>query len=547
MSAAEGQATPREPLSKRVVLAHLAEGVRIGGYIIERPLGAGGMGQVYLALDERLGRRVALKILPPDDADAEARARFLREAKALARVEHVNVVRVFASGEDDGTAWMALEVVDGDPLSSLSSGQISGEQGLDEETACALMAQVARGLIAVHAVGVVHRDIKPENLLVDNDAVVKIVDFGVALLADPGSGGFTTRKGVVVGTPHFMSPEQARGASVDTRSDAWAVGATLYALLTARPPFYLRDSEPDLDILARVLREPVPDVRTLAPSTSPATVSLLRGLLEKEPAQRLADLALVASSLDDIAAALARGERPGDEAAVAVAVSDAMPALPSPSPLPLTQTQTTEPKTSGVRVASVALLLVLLAAAVLGGAAIGRALVEPQVQVQERVVEKRVEVPVPVPATPPTPTPPTTPTLPALPPTLPEAVKPDALARHVLEAPAADVPALVGQLLARDDDAARAALALVASSPASAGDLVLSRIRADQRGDLPTVIEAALFSPSVERARQTIALLDDRRDDFALKLLMRAANEHRNPAVRRAAADVRDTIFKVED
>ena len=301
----EGQPTPGEPLSKRVVLAHLAAGTRVAGYVIERPLGAGGMGQVYLALDERLGRKVALKILPPDDADDEARARFLREAKALARVEHQNVVRVFASGEDRETAWMALEVVDGDPLSALAGGEL-----LDEETSCALLAQVARGLHAVHAVGVVHRDVKPDNLLVDNDAVVKIVDFGVALLADPGSGGFTTRKGVVVGTPHFMSPEQARGATVDTRSDAWGLGATLYALLTARPPFFGSDAEPDLDILARVLREPVPDVRTLAPTTSSATAALLRQLLEKDPEKRRADLDAVADELDAIAAALARGELP---------------------------------------------------------------------------------------------------------------------------------------------------------------------------------------------------------------------------------------------
>ena len=529
----EGQPTPREPLSKRVVLAHLATGVRIGNYLIEKPLGAGGMGQVYLALDERLGRRVALKILPPDDADDEARSRFLREAKALARCEHPNVVRVFASGEDNETAWMALEVVDGDPLSTLAAGP--DVSGLDEETAVALMAQVARGLAAVHAVGVVHRDVKPDNLLVDNDAVVKIVDFGVALLADPGSGGFTTRKGVVVGTPHFMSPEQARGGTVDARSDAWSLGATLYALLTARPPFYSSDDEPDLDILARVLRDPIPDVRALAPSTSAATVSLLRALLERDPELRQSDLSAVADTLDHIAAALARGDSAAlgsapekIEPAAPVVVADAIPVLKELPPV------------AASRVRTVVGVALLLGGAVVGGAALGQRFMQPTIQ--ERVVERIVEVPVEVPVEIQVPVPVPMPT-----PTPAVIVSPKELAATVVAANAAEVPALLGALLARDDDDARAALALIAASPAAAGDLLIARIEADHRSDLPDALEAGLFSSSKPRALQVIEVLNTRRDDVALLLLKRAAEQHPHKDVRRAAAAVRDSIFKVED
>jgi hypothetical protein len=530
----EGQPTPRQPLSKRVVLAHLATGARVGNYLIEKPLGAGGMGQVYLALDERLGRRVALKILPPEDADDEARSRFLREAKALARCEHPNVVRVFASGEDHETAWMALEVVDGDPLSALAAGLDSGEQGLDEETGVALMAQVARGLAAVHAVGVVHRDVKPENLLVDNDAVVKIVDFGVALLADPGSGGFTTRKGVVVGTPHFMSPEQARGGTVDARSDAWSLGATLYALLTARPPFFGSNDEPDLDILARVLRDPIPDVRAIAPTTSQATVNLLQRLLERDVEQRLADMAAVADTLDAIAGALARGDAKmlQDSKPTAVVAVD-VDVIPIVAPI-----------AARPRVGVVVAAVVLLAGGVVGGVALGQRLIDPVIE--ERVVERIVEVPVVVAPPEPPPQPVQLPELPGLP-GLPEAVTPERLAATVLDAPASEVPRLLGVLLSRGDEDARAAMALIASSSSATGDLLLARVQADSRGDLPGVLQAGLFSPSRDRALRVVAVLDARHDDAALALLKRAVANHPDKEVRDAAGTVADTIFKVED
>ena len=542
----EPQSNPREPLAKKAALALLAPGARVGAYVIERPLGAGGMGQVYLALDEGLGRRVALKILPPEHADDEARARFLREARALARCEHPNVVRVFASGADGETAWMALEVVDGDSLSDLGAGQ-----PVDEETVLGLMAQVARGLAAVHAVGVVHRDVKPENLLVDGDAVVKIVDFGVALLADPGSGGFTTRKGIVVGTPHFMSPEQARGGNVDARSDAWSFGATLFALLTGRPPFYGSANEADLDILTRVLRDPVPDVKITAPSTSPATVNLLQQLLKRDPDQRRHEMAAVADVMDEITAALALGERVAPSSVLplantlgavdadnAAAVAAGVPSLAAARP--------------GV---VVALMLLLVVVAVVGGVGLGKHFIEPEIR--ERIVERMIEVPVaatvavpvdvpvavPVAVPVEVPAPISSSYVLALPANAPPAV----WAEAVIQARPSEVSDFLEILLKRPDDNARAALLLVAASLSPAGELLLTRVEEEFKPLAHDVWTAALFSPSKERALQMVSLLASRRDDVALSLLQSAAATHKHPAVRRAAAVHRDSIFKVEE
>lgn len=274
----------------------------IGPYRVLTKIGEGGMGRVVLAHDPALDRKIALKLLPPADADAEGRARFLREARALARVDHKNVVQVFASGTDDDTAWMALEYVEGDPLSEILDGG-----PLDEVSALELAAQVARGLAAVHEMGIVHRDVKPSNLLLDDEGTVRVLDFGVALLQDVNvGGGFVTQKGIAVGTPHYMAPEQARGDTLDSRVDAWGLGATLFTMLAGHPPFFERDNESDLEILSRVLREPLPDLRALAP-ISEETAKLVEGLLARDAAEREGDLDAVADALEDVADAVASG------------------------------------------------------------------------------------------------------------------------------------------------------------------------------------------------------------------------------------------------
>lgn len=517
--------TPREPLSRRALSSRLVPGARVAGYVVGEPLGAGGMAQVYSAVDERLHRTVALKVLGDDAADDEGRARFLREARALARIEHHNVVRVHASGDDDGVVWMALEVVHGESLAALCDGQ-----PLDEETAVGLCAQLAHGLCAVHAVGVVHRDVKPSNVLVDDDANVKLIDFGVAHVAEH-TGGFTTRAGVVVGTPHFMSPEQARGAMVDARSDAWGLGATLYALLAGRPPFFGSNDESDLDILARVVRDDIADIRTIAPETSAATATLLAQLLSRDAAQR-PELHSVAATLDEIAATLARGDTPTPPATAAAPVAMVAvvePAAPAIAEIPAV----VEPAVAGM--SSGLLLFVGLNVVV----AVAAALVlvrwyfaEPTVV--ERVVERVVEVPAQ--AVVPTP-PPIVVDLTPPPPPVPAAEVPTPIAALPLPALVADSSAAAGERLF-----------LLAGSADALGDDVITAVASSSRTDIDAILEAALRSSSSPRRRQlaAIELLRQRRNDRALAVLMSVANAHSDSGVRRAASEARDSIFKVE-
>jgi hypothetical protein len=524
--------TPREPLSRRALASRLVPGVRVAGYVVGEPLGAGGMAQVYSALDERLHRTVALKVLSDDAADDEGRARFLREARALARIEHHNVVRVHASGDDDGVVWMALEVVHGESLAALCDGQ-----PLDEETAVGLCAQVAHGLSAVHAMGVVHRDVKPSNVLVDDDANVKLIDFGVAHVTDGAErrGGFTTRAGVVVGTPHFMSPEQARGAVVDARSDAWGLGATLYALLAGRPPFFGSDDESDLDILARVVRDDIADIRTIAPTTSAGTAALLQQLLHRDAAQR-PELHSVATTLDDIAATLASGDLPAAPATAVtapnVAVVDQASAVDVVEPV---VEPAVEPAVAGL--SSGLLLFVGLNVVV----AIAAALVlvrwyfaEPTVV--ERVVERVVEVPAkPVVTTPPPIVVDLTPPTPPAPTPAPDVPTP-------IEA--LPLPALV----ADTSTAAGERLFSIAVSADTLGDDVVNAVADSARTDIDAILEGAIRSTHSPRRRQLAAveLLRQRRNDRALSVLMSVANAHPDSAVRRAAGEARDSIFKVE-
>jgi serine/threonine protein kinase len=556
---------PSSPPSSLTTGGVPAVGARLAGYAIERAIARGGMGQVFLAVDERLQRKVALKVLARADADDEARARFLREARALARVEHPGVVRVLASGDDDGVAWMALDYIEGDSLTELCNGG-----PIDEETAVALLAQVARGLAAVHAVGVVHRDVKPDNLLVDAEANVKIVDFGVAWFVD-GGGGFTTRAGVVVGTPHFMSPEQARGGAVDARSDAWSLGATLWLLLVGRPPFWGSDDEADLDILARVVRDPVPDLAAAAPATSPATCALIAALLNKDPAERPADLAAVAVVLDDIAGALARGEVPG---------ASSTPPIPTPANLSsgapssgeATLFEATGPQAAPGSAAPVeavptraglspaAMLgalgvVVLIGTGVAGGVFFGRRSVEPRVQ--ERVVERvvTVEVPVEIPGKAPVEVPvdvpasslPSRPAAPSSSPPPPPPPTVEELAHALAATSTDDLSRAVDRLVAQNDPASRAALALVARTAGPAGDVVVERALFDARVDKAALLDAALRSPTRTRALLVVEQLQRRRDDGAYARLQEIARDHADPRVRAAAARARDSIFSASD
>ncbi|MFN2386738.1 MAG: serine/threonine-protein kinase, partial [Thermoanaerobaculia bacterium] len=209
-------------------------GSRLGPYEVLAELGAGGMGEVYRAKDARLGRDVALKVLPTEAAgDAGRRSRFAEEARAASALAHPNIVAVYDVGESDGSVWIAMELIEGRTVRELLvSGPLPARRALEIGT------QVAEGLAAAHAAGIVHRDLKPENLILSRDGFVKILDFGLAKLADRGvasadgptvaGGAPGTEPGTVLGTVGYMSPEQAAGQSVDFRSDQFSYGSILY-------------------------------------------------------------------------------------------------------------------------------------------------------------------------------------------------------------------------------------------------------------------------------------------------------------------------------
>ncbi len=531
--------TPREPLARKVPTMSFQQGARIGGYRVVAPLGTGGMGRVFLADDEKLARKVALKILPPEDADDEGRARFLREAQALARVQHKNVVQVFASGVDEDVAWMALEYVEGDPLGALVDG---AREGIDEETALSLCAQAARGLAAVHDVGVVHRDVKPDNLLIDDNACVRVLDFGVALFLEAhGVGGFVTQKGVAVGTPHFMAPEQARGGTIDARADAWGLGATLFTLLVGRPPFYTRDDEPDLDILARVLRERAPGVRDQRPEVSAATAAVVARMLEPAGDQRLADMREIAGALDDIADALASGATPAvtqaPPADVAGARSDAHGGA-GEAPRASAAGEAPDGGATGKPRASSGRLLALAVSFAALGAVVAYQLVDalaPPPPAPVVVVQPPRPPPVEV-------TPPVVDEAPPEPPTPPTA---DALEQRVRDS-AERNPAALDTLLGRDDVEAKAAVARLASTPGALGKEVIDAI-ADRRALVHMgALEQALMKGERARALHIVELLEGLKAFEALDVLDRASREHPDKAVRARALAARQSLFHVE-
>ena len=239
----------------------LGPGDRLETYEIVAPLGAGGMGQVWLATDLRLQRRVAIKVLPAEvTRDASRVARFQQEARAASALNHPNVCTIHALGETtDGRQYIAMEFVEGTTLRvRLAGKRLSVRESLD------ISVQIASALTAAHAAGIAHRDIKPENVMVRPDGVVRVLDFGLAKLTPSGAAAavesiptlLQTGIGVVMGTVSYMSPEQARGQEVDARTDIWSLGVVLYEMLSGRTPF---PGPSGSDVLAAVLeRDPVP-------------------------------------------------------------------------------------------------------------------------------------------------------------------------------------------------------------------------------------------------------------------------------------------------
>src|SRR5205814_2442728 len=219
------------------------QGRTIAHYRILSAIGAGGMGEVYLATDTRHGRQVALKLLPDHLLkDPERVRRFQQEARAVLALNHPNIVTVYEIGQEDGTQFIASEFVKGETLRARMAGApLKLGETLD------IAIQIAGALAEAHHEGVVHRDIKPENIMLRPDGYVKMLDFGIAKLAEPQTAAMQTeaptlfkvqtRPGMVLGSAHYMSPEQARGLPVDERTDIWSLGVVLYEMVTGRVPF----------------------------------------------------------------------------------------------------------------------------------------------------------------------------------------------------------------------------------------------------------------------------------------------------------------------
>ena len=232
----------------------LTSGDKLGPYEILSPLGAGGMGEVYRARDTRLGREVALKVLPESFArDADRLRRFEQEARAVAALNHPNLLAIHDIGEHNGSPFIVSELLEGNTLrSELDNGPLSSRKATD------YAAQIAQGLAAAHEKNIVHRDLKPENIFITKEGRVKILDFGLAKLA-PGRGakseseGLTltsspTEAGTVMGTAGYMAPEQVRGAAVDSRTDIFAFGAVLFEMVSGQRAFR-RDTPAELSLI----------------------------------------------------------------------------------------------------------------------------------------------------------------------------------------------------------------------------------------------------------------------------------------------------------
>ena len=261
----------------------------IGRYEVERLLGAGGMGAVYLARDPNIGRQVAIKVLRTDDD--EYRRRFKIEVNAAGALRHRNIGMIFDSGEHDGSPFLAMEFIPGETLAD----KIKRKEPLPVADKLRYIEELCEGLAHAHKAGIVHRDIKPANVIVDGDSnSVKIVDFGIARLTESAMTSMT-QSGLLMGTLSYMSPEQVMGKRIDHRSDIFAVGLVLYELLSCTRAFA---GGMDDGVMYRILHEEPEDLLTLVPGLDPSIVAIVSRALKKSPADRFADATAMAGALE---------------------------------------------------------------------------------------------------------------------------------------------------------------------------------------------------------------------------------------------------------
>jgi len=282
-----------------------APGAKVGHYEIAAPLGAGGMGEVYRARDTKLGRDVALKVLPDAFArETQRMARFDREAKLLASLNHPNIAAIYGVEDSSGTLAIIMELVEGPTLADrIRQSPIAIEEALR------IAKQICDALEYAHERGIVHRDLKPANVKLTSDDAVKVLDFGLAkameddaatldISTSPTLSRMATQAGVLLGTAAYMSPEQAKGKPVDRRADIWAFGCVLYEMMTGKHTF---SGETATDTLASVINEG-PDWSQLPPETPARVRMLLQRCLQKDPKQRLRDIGDARISLEEVLA-----------------------------------------------------------------------------------------------------------------------------------------------------------------------------------------------------------------------------------------------------
>ncbi|HZJ64214.1 MAG TPA: serine/threonine-protein kinase [Kofleriaceae bacterium] len=300
-------------------------GVRIGNYTIVEKIGEGGMGTVYRAAHETLGRSAAVKMLSPESArDDEMVARLFNEARSATAIPHPGIVEIYDFGFlPDHTAYIIMELLEGESL----AGKLRREGGVPHRRALEIVRAVCRTLHVAHEHGIIHRDLKPENIFLVPDPEmpagerVKLLDFGIAKGAEEPLHHALTETGVVMGTPPYMSPEQCRGAAmIDRRTDLYALGCVLYELLCGRPPFSARSAG---EIIAHHLYFRPRSPREHDPRIPRAVEDLVLWLLQKNPDRRPGTAAQVAAAIDEIAI----GDGPLDRAVIAS--MDTMPTLTS--------------------------------------------------------------------------------------------------------------------------------------------------------------------------------------------------------------------------
>jgi serine/threonine protein kinase len=283
----------------------ISAGCRLGPYEVLGPLGAGGMGEVYRARDPRLGRDVAIKVLPSTfSKDPDRLRRFEQEARAAGILSHPNITSVYDVGSQDGAPYVVSELLEGESLQSLLAGD-----RLSTRRAIGFAIQLAQGLAAAHEKGIVHRDLKPANVFVTKNGRVKILDFGLAKLTQPKIGAPVgaslpsttqgTEPGAVLGTLGYMAPEQLRGTVADARSDIFSFGAILYEMLSGKRAFR---GDSAADTMSAILRDEPPDLSLTNHNISPGLERIVRHCLEKNANQRFQsaqDLAFDLETLSD--------------------------------------------------------------------------------------------------------------------------------------------------------------------------------------------------------------------------------------------------------